>query len=93
MKKVMLRRLFLMWATTSPVSTLFGGRDMMQTTQMRNQHRFGTETPFELLEKYLIAHPSAVSGHPGHKGALKHLKTQKYPKLSFFGKISHLEPH
>ena len=38
---------------------------------------FGTELPFESLEKYLIAHPSAITGRPGHKGAFKRLKTPK----------------
>ena len=44
---VLLKRLFRMSAATSPISTLFGGRVMMQTTQARNQ-REGLAQNFHL---------------------------------------------
>ena len=52
------------------------GYDAADTSE-EPARRFGTELPFELLEKYVSAHPSAISGHPGHKGAFKHIKTAK----------------
>ena len=35
--------------------------------------RFGTELPLEILEKYLVSHPSAQIGHSGNTEFLKEL--------------------